>query len=115
MVTERAPITRQRSSWHELPPVDLGGVSARTCLRRVGDGSLLALVAEEPTGWHLSISFRDHRDRLTRYPRWDEIAHARDELLPADVDFVVWLPRSGEYVALHDTTFHLHEHPERTI
>jgi hypothetical protein len=54
------------------------------------------------------------RDQLTRYPRWDEIAHARDELLPADIDFVMWLPRAGDYVALHDTTFHLHEHPERS-
>ena len=44
-----------------------------------------------------------------RYPTWDEIADARDELLPGDVEFVMYLPRSGEYVAVHDSTFHLHE------
>lgn len=88
-------------------------IPTRTFHRRVGDGTLWALVAEEPWGWHMSISFRNTRNELTRYPRWDEIAHARDDLLPADVDFVMWLPKSGEYVALHDTTFHIHEHPER--
>jgi hypothetical protein len=42
-----------------------------------------------------------------------EIADARDVFLPADVACVMHLPRSAEYVALHDTTFHLHEHPPR--
>jgi hypothetical protein len=27
---------------------------------------------------------------------------------------VMHLPPEAEYVAVHDTTFHLHEHPERT-
>jgi hypothetical protein len=111
---ERAPITRQRSPWLEAEPLTINDVRTRTFRREVNDGALWALVAEEPQGWHLSISFRDRRDQLTRYPRWDEIAHARDELLPADIDFVMWLPRAGDYVALHDTTFHLHEHPERS-
>lgn len=75
---------------------------------------LRALVAEEPAGWHLSISFADDCRRPTRYPTWDEIAHARYELLPDDIDVVMHLPPPGEYVALHPTTFHLHEHPERT-
>jgi hypothetical protein len=112
--TPRAPITRQRSPWLEHEPMEFEGIPTRTFRREVGDGALWAFVAEEPQGWHLSISFRDKRNKLTRYPRWDEIAHARDELLPADLDFVMWLPKAGEYVALHDTTFHLHEHPERT-
>lgn len=110
---ERAPITRQRSRWLEAEPEDFFGRIARRFRREVGDGSLWAIVCEEPQGWHLSISFRDRRNELTRYPRWDEIAHARDELLPEDVDFVMWLPKSDDYVALHDTTFHLHEHPQR--
>jgi hypothetical protein len=80
----------------------------------VGDGSLRALVAQEPAGWHLSISFVDDRGRPSRYPRWDEITHARAELLPAELGFVMHLPPDDDYVALHDTTFHLHEHPERT-
>jgi len=110
---ERAPITRQRSPWIEREHAEFDGVYTETYSRNVSDGTLWAFVAEEPQGWHLSISFRDQRGRLTRYPTWDEIAHARDALLPADVEFVMSLPKSGEYVALHDTTFHLHEHPER--
>jgi hypothetical protein len=107
---KRAPISKVRSSWLEAESILAG---CREWIRNVTDGTLIALVGEEPGGWHLSISFRDHRGELTRYPRWDEIADARDQLLPADVGFVMHLPRTVEYVALHDTTFHLHEHPER--
>lgn len=108
------PLTRQRSPWQHVGTVPtVPGFTAEVHIREVGDGMLRALVAEEPIGWHLSISFIDRRERPTRYPRWDEITHARGELLPADVGFVMHLPPDGEYVALHDTTFHLHEHPER--
>jgi hypothetical protein len=89
------------------------GHSADVHIRRVGDGLLRALVAEEPLGWHLSISFVDPKGRPSRYPHWDEITHARSQLLPGDVGFVMHLPPDGEYIAVHDTTFHLHEHPER--
>lgn len=111
-------MTRQRSPWVSWTPE--GVVAALVAdapwyRRDVRDGTLYACVAEEPViGWHMSISFRDRRGEYTRYPSWDEIAHARDELLPADVGFVMHLPPAGEYVALHDTTFHLHEHPERS-
>jgi hypothetical protein len=113
----RAPLTRQRSPWVGVPDMttNFDGYVAHWFHRRVGDGLLWACVGEEPIGWHLSISFRDQRDQLTRYPTWDEIAHARDELLPDDVDFVMHLPTADEYVALHDTCFHIHEHPERSV
>lgn len=115
---KRAPITKQRSSWTPTTHVDyvdtaFGDVVLAWHRRNVNDGVLLASVSEEPHGWHLSISFRDHRGEHTRYPRWDEIAHARDELLPADIDFVMHLPRTDDYLAVHPTTFHLHEHPRR--
>lgn len=115
---KRTPITRQRSGWERVEQLDHELMTWPTSWhrRRVSDGLLMACVADEPRiGWHLSISFRDNRGELTRYPRWDEIAHARDELLPADVEFVMFLPRAGQYVALHDTTFHLHEHPARGV
>lgn len=109
----RSPISRQRSSWVESEALTILGRAVRSFRRRVNDGVLVAIVGDEPTGWHLSISFRDQRELLTRYPRWDEIADARDALLPGDIGFVMHLPPADEYVALHDTTFHLHEHPER--
>lgn len=112
------PLTRQRSRWVRQPlPPDLAWLASyggAWWVRRVSDGTLRAIVAEEPAGWHLSVSFIDHRGELSRYPSWDEIAHARHELLPAEVDFVMWLPKAGEYVNVHPTTFHLHEHPQRS-
>jgi hypothetical protein len=83
--------------------------------RSVHDGMLRAIVALEPLGWHLSISHARHeakRPLAPRYPTWDEIADARYEFVPAEVDMVMHLPPPSEYVALHDSTFHLHQHPE---
>ena len=110
------PLRKQRSPWIGKPDMthDMLGFTAHWFQRMVGDGSLWACVCEEPEGWHLSISFRNQQGKYTRYPSWDEIAHARYELLPNDVDFVMHLPPPDEYVALHETTFHLHEHPART-
>lgn len=80
--------------------------------RNVNDGRLRVCVAQEGAiGWHLSISHVGHGEVLRRYPGWDEIADARDVFLPADLQFVMVLPPAGEYVALHDTTFHLHQFP----
>lgn len=110
----RAPITKQRSRWELFDRGDIMGYPNEWHRRQVHDGTLVACVGEEPTGWHLSISHRDHKDQPRRYPTWDEIAHARDELLPADVNFVMHLPTADQYVALHDTCFHIHEHPERS-
>jgi hypothetical protein len=119
------PITKQRSPWQEVPVPDrIRAVNPEAhglalWERRVSDGLLVALVCQEPLGvgrrleWHLSISFRNHRGDLSRYPSWDEMAHARYELLPGDLEFVMFLPPVGDYVALHDTTFHLHEYPQR--
>ena len=110
---ERTPLTRQRSPWLPVDGPVLGDWPHAWYGRHVADGSLMACVGEEPMGHHLSISYRSHRGAMSRYPTWDEIAGARDALLPPDVEFVMVLPPAGEYVALHDTTFHLHEHPAR--
>lgn len=111
------PITRQRSPWEAdedfVARFRQIGLAVAAYRRRVADGELRAAVDESPLGWHLSISFVDHKDRPTRYPTWDEITHARDQLLPGDVAFVMHLPIDSEYVAVHPTMFHLHEHPER--
>jgi hypothetical protein len=115
MSMEHTPLNRQRSPWTRIEGPDFSevGLSAAWFARNVSDGTLALCVVEEPAGWHLSISFRNHKGLLTRYPTWDEIAQARDHFLPASVEFVMFLPKTEEYVALHDTTFHLHEHPAR--
>lgn len=116
-VTGHKPITKQRSNWEPLPDVPgdptIPGIDSHWHRRAVNDGVLLALVAEEPLGWHMSISFRDRRREHTRYPTWDEQVHAVRALLPGDVTYVMAIPPEDEYVAMHDTTFHWHEYPTR--
>ena len=109
---KRAPLTKQRSKWKRADLLDfvIFDVPVAVWLREVGDGTLKALVSQDPDGWHLSISFADHRGRGSRYPRWDEIADARYRLLDDNLTMCMVLPPPDEYVALHDTTFHLHEH-----
>ena len=68
---------------------------------------LVSPPVDEDVGWHLSISCND------RYPSWDEIAHARYELLPTEIEFVMHLPKPEDYINIHDYTFHLHELGER--
>jgi hypothetical protein len=98
---ERSPWT-PREDTLVLPP---GATDITTWERRVTDGWLTAIVALEPAGWHASVSWAPVGKRQSlRYPTWDELADARDQLLPADLGFVL--------VALHDTCFHLHQHPE---
>lgn len=120
---ERNPLTRQRSKWVPVSDDHLAFLKTQgveelaVSQRNVNDGHLTAIVAREPIGsdgamqWHLSISHRtNHRPpRPGRYPTWDEIADARYLLLPDDRTFVMELPPPAEYVAVHDTTFHLHE------
>lgn len=121
MTTGPRPITRQRSAWVEVPADRLAGLPLEGCrvfARAVHDGALHVIVGVEPIGpdgaheWHLSISHRPPTARRApRYPTWDEITDARYSLLPDDRTFALLLPPRGEYVAVHDTTFHLHEVP----
>lgn len=107
-----SPITRQRSPWVPqpglLPPVP--GSTADWYSRNVSDGMLWACVADEPgIGWHVSISYRNHRGEPTRYPTWDEQVHALREIGPR-VPFAMHLPcDDAGYVALHPSTFHWHQ------
>lgn len=113
---ERKPLRTVRSDWTLDESPDLlaaaGGRDVVAATRNTFDGKLAVLVAHEPGhGWHLSISHRDHQGRLRRYPTWDEIADAREVFLPTDLTFGMILPPADQYVAVHDTTFHLHELP----
>lgn len=106
------PLNAQRSPWERDQEHDLvfAGIHTASWERQVHDGTLAAFVAREPQGWHLSISHRSNKKgRPGRYPTWDEIANARYELLPAEITVALLLPPVGEYVAVHPTTFHLHQ------
>lgn len=105
----RDPLTKQRSSWRPMKGMTIGGVKTDAFVRNVHDGRLRALVSHEPQGWHLSISHVKPNGEPGRYPTWDEIAHADEELLPSEVTMAMILPPADEYVAHHPTTFHLNE------
>jgi hypothetical protein len=120
------PLDAQETPWRQVRSAAaenlraLGATHVATFQRYVTDGHLSAFVTREPPGpggvseWHLSISHRtnEHPPKAGRYPTWDEIAHARYELLPADLTFAMFLPPREQYVAVHDTTFHLYAvHP----
>lgn len=87
----------------------INGTATSAWRRSVGDGRLNVLVADEPLGWHLSISHVLDTGRPGRYPIWDEITHARYQLLPTDAVFAIILPPPADYIACHPTTFHLHQ------
>jgi hypothetical protein len=118
------PLTRQRSEFLPSPMDDetvalltAAGCTEVVMLRRqVHDGELRVIRSCDPPEylWHLSVShwprgLRASR-RARRYPSWDELAHARYELLPLNIDVVMHLPPPEEFVSVEDTTFHLHEH-----
>jgi hypothetical protein len=110
----RAPMSKIRSEWTELtiPPGTALEADARAFQRNVTDGHLTVIVGTIPgEGCHLSISHRTNHPtpRPGRYPTWDEIADARYRFCPADVTMAMLLPPESEYVAIHDTAFHLHE------
>lgn len=116
------PLVEQDTPWRQVPAgatldllLGIGAQHVVVYQRKVEDGHLSAIVTREPSGpgggveWHMSISHRLADRSPGRYPTWDEIAHARYELLPDAVPFAMMLPPKSEYVAVHDTTFHLHE------
>jgi hypothetical protein len=84
-----------------LPPIIVPCVEPGA--RAYAANHLRAIVGRSAAGWHMSVSHPG------RYPTWDEIAHLRYELLPADKTFVMVLPPEDEYVNIHPFTFHLWE------
>ena len=99
---KRTPII-ERSDLVAYLPRELREMGAR-CFMMNG---CRIIVAEEPDGWHLSIS------RADRDPSWDEIATARYRLLTSVPEMAMFLPSLKDYVNLHPFTFHLHENPPR--
>lgn len=93
--------------WTRLPDVgDMRGYEATA-----PDGELHAIVTHEPTGWHLSVSFRPLRGAPLRLPSWDELKDARYRFLPDRAHMAALLPPRAEWVDIHPTCLHLWEIP----
>lgn len=114
------PLNNQRSEWHRQPawerdlPTCQGMEMIGAWHRAVNDGHLRAIHTLDNGLHHLSVSFVSWRGAASRYPTWDELAYARYLLMPDDITVVMMLPPPTEYVAVHDTTFHLHELSQET-
>ena len=93
-----------------------------TCTMLYRMGECTVLVGREPMGfrtsqiqmpttewrWHLSIA------HPKRYPTWDEMAEAREQLLPRDLVFALLFPGNwDDYVNVHHNCFHLWEVHDR--
>lgn len=75
------------------------------------DGTLTAIVTQEPQGWHLSVSFAGPQLRL---PTWDELKDARYRFVPDRAQMAALLPPRAEWVDIHPTCLHLWEIPAQT-
>ena len=106
---ERTPATKQRSPWVLSGPMVIEGVEHETAHRSVHDGQLVAIWGEDSAGWHMSISHRGANAQPGRYPSKEELAHAREVLLPMQPAYIVRRsPMSADTIA-HATVFHLTE------
>jgi len=97
--------------WRRLPG-DVLFPGQQIWQRQVSDGHLSVIVGIESEGWHMSISHRTNHTppRPGRYPKWGEIKEARYRFCPADISMCMILPPPEEYINVHPTCFHLHEH-----
>lgn len=55
---------------------------------------------------HVSMSYPDHD------PTWDEIKMVRALFFPKEVDAIMVLPKSGDYVNVHHYCYHLWQAPQ---
>lgn len=93
-----------------------GATDVAILRRDVYDGELRAIRSCDPPdyAWRLSVTHWPRTRRAKRHPRWpywEELADARAELLPANIDVVLFVPHPDQVYGRDDTrTFHLVEH-----
>lgn len=104
----------KRIRWERL----LDQAPGRCYRAKVADGWLKAIVSQDPveergilkTLWHLSVSHSGENWKPGRLPTWDELKHAKFNLVREDVPMVLIFPSSGAvYVNEYPTCLHLWE------
>jgi hypothetical protein len=105
-----------------LPPamwVDAGksvaddGTVFWTHLRAVFDGTLVAIIAEEPRGWHLTIAHRNHDGDVVRWPAKHEMSHAHAVIWPRMVNGYAEMAEGD--VDPGEPWLHIYETPAREL
>jgi hypothetical protein len=97
---------REEIAWHptildeEIMTVldHAGAKEVRLFSRQVRDGELRSVVSCEPPDyhWHLTITHVKRGRHRERFPTWEEITHARYELLPSKLTMALYLPSIEE-------------------
>lgn len=89
--------------------------------QRVRDGELRAIRSCDPPdyAWRLSLTHWPGTRYARKHPRlpyWSEIADARAELLPSNIEVVLFVPHPDQIIHVERSTLHLREHrgPPRT-
>lgn len=101
----------QRLKWIPVSHLPHG---ARGYYASCDDGFLRAIVGLEPAGkdgemiWHISVSHVNKSLKHDRYPSWDELKHAKYQLVPDDVPMVLIFPsKAAKYVDVSPNCLHL--------
>lgn len=106
--TKTAPIKEAALGWQMEQWIKEGRIVAGTKTYTMGQCFIIVSPPlNSEWGWHLSIS------HPARYPSWDEVAKARYELLPLDLDFEMPLPSPDKYISVHPNCFQVHEHGKK--
>lgn len=110
---------REQIDWQATPLdhviMDLldtaGSREVRIYSRQVKDGALRAVVSCDPPDylWHLSITHAKRGRHDERYPSWEEVTHARYELLPGNLTMALYLPPIEEVTRDDTHTLYLRE------
>jgi hypothetical protein len=99
-----------------------GATDVAILRRQVYDGELRAIRSCDPPEhhWRLSVTHWPRTRRARKHPRfpyWEELADARAELLPPNIEVVLFVPHPDQLIGVKEQpTFHLQERrgPPRT-
>lgn len=116
-------LTRELAEWLPSPADEevaallraTGATDVVILRRQVFDGELRAIRSCDPPEftWRLSVTHWPGTRRSRKHPRmphWDEVADARAELLPANIEVVLFVPHPDLVGKKEASTFHLYEY-----
>lgn len=108
----KALVARELDAWR-LPARVLNAIPGVRAFKLGGCAVLVS--RDEVPGlvvtlrWHISVS------HATRFPTWEEIGAARDQLAPAEVCFCIPFPPRAWWLSIHPNCFHLWEIADRSL
>lgn len=87
-----------------LPDYNLTGAAPGTRAYAMGQATILLVPPQETEGWRLVMSYPRS---VGRYPTWQEIGHARDELITREIPMVIQPPNELRPQGSREFTLHM--------